>query len=190
MVREKEVEVKAKPNKSKTYLLPLLTDVVHIPKNIIDNLENTFISDSTGLNTDCISMLFKYSKDESFTEWEDELFEHPSFVQSYDLDDKVLYVLEFPERYIKEYNYFKNGQYSKFGEDTKIMIIKYLSRVYGSDPKVIPIIKKIKQILTKAESLRVKMENALNVPIGEHQELGEMVNMNKETFNFSNYNGK
>lgn len=183
--------VKRVPNRSKTYLLPLLAEEVHIPNNLINNLVDTYLSDSRGAHENCIYLLFNYdSKDPNFLKFENTLFKNKHFVNLYELNTRVLYVLKFPKAYIKEYNMFKQSKYSKFGEDTKIIIVKFLSKLYGSNPKIIPIIKKIKQVLSKAESLKVKLETELNVVIKDNQELGELIDLNKENYKFKENEGE
>lgn len=187
MVLDKKIDVREKPNKSKTYLLPLLLKDFKVTPNILNNLINTYLSDSESLHKNCIYLLFKFDGSLEFTKFEQSIFENKNFVESYDLNDKVVYVFKYPELYTTEYDNFKKGKYSKFGEDSKIIIIKTLTKYYGSSPNVIPIIKKVKQILTKADSLREKMEKELNTYIPIENELGEMADLDKEMFNFNLY---
>ena len=188
MILKKKInEEEIKINKSKTYLLPLISEVVPLPYKIINkSLLNTYVQDSKGKHKDCIYLYFKYDiVNPDFTKYEHELFNNEYFVESYDINDKVLYVFKFPEEYMNEYNYYKQGIYSKYGMDAKLMILKYLAKLLGSNVHSIPTLKKIKQILNKDNVLRGEMEKELKTRIKDSQELGEAFNSKRETFNLN-----
>ena len=81
-----------KKNKSKTYLLPLLAEVVPIDIRFYNNLVNTYISDANGLYKNCLFILHDFTfKDPKFTSYEHTLVENPYFIDSVDIENQVLY---------------------------------------------------------------------------------------------------
>mgnify|MGYP006351141503 FL=1 len=50
------------PNRSKTYLFPLLLEFYKFSDNVLHLLKNTYIYDSECLHYYCIYLLFQYDK--------------------------------------------------------------------------------------------------------------------------------
>jgi hypothetical protein len=150
---------KIKYNKSKTYLLPLLSEFVTFNKQFLPFLENTYMLDDQHKYDRCLYILHDYDfKNPEFTKYEHEFTNNELFVDLYDYNEKSLYVFKFPEEYTKEYNSLLESKYSEFGADAKELIIEFWSQMYGNNPRIIPFIKKIKQILFKEEELRKERE--------------------------------
>jgi len=176
---------KIKYNASKTYLLPLLSELVNIDDKFINYLENTYMFDENNEFFECFFLLFQFSfKNPEFTAYEHKLIENDLFVKIIDIEneDKVIYVFKFPEDYLAEYYCLQNSQYSKFGEDAKKLILKFWTIAYGKVYGGINVILTIKQKLYKDKILKEKLEKIINVKINDDAELGEHVYKHDETF--------
>lgn len=174
-----------KLNKSKTYLLPLLSEFININTKFISYLENTYLEDNENKYKDCIYILHDFNfKDKDFTAYEHELINNELYVDSYDIGSKVLYIFKFPEDYLPEYEFFKESKYSKFGEDAKILILEFWQQVYKNNPNAVIFLTKVKNILFKENKLKRELEEQLNIKINDDAELGEFIDINNETFNF------
>ena len=182
---------KIKYNTSKTYLLPLISEVIDLDLKFIDYLENTYMFDSNNEYEDCIFLHHKFDfKNPEFTAYEHKLTNNKLFVKHVDIGDKVVYIFKFPYEYLPEYYYLKDSEYSKFGKDAKELILRFWTELYGKVPVGIKLILKIKQILYKDSQLKKEIEQRLSsdkhkVILDDDSELGEHVNINDETINLS-----
>lgn len=175
-------------NKSKTYLLPLLSELVDFDKKYYDNLINTYIYDDLDKYENCIFILHKFSfKNPEYTQYEHRLVNNDLFIDLIDIDDSVLYIFKFPEEYLEEYNNFKVGRYSKYETDAKELILNFFGNIYKSNPNAVSFLLKIKQILFKDSKLKRKIEKELNAELPSNAELSSIMNKSKETFSLSKY---
>jgi hypothetical protein len=178
---------KIRYNKSKTYLLPLLAEVIEIDTRFFNHLKNTFISDTNDKYKDCIFILHDFSfKNPEFTNYEHKLTNNPYFVDLIDIDNLVLYIFKFPEEYMEEYNLFKKGKYSKFGEDAKKVIINFFGHIYQGNLNAVKFLLALKQILYKDKKLKERIEEDLRVTLPKDAELTDIASMEDETFNITN----
>jgi hypothetical protein len=178
-------------NKSKTYLLPLLSEFIEFDFKFMNCLDNTYMyADVEGYeNHFFIEHSFDFGSPE-FVAYESKLENNELFVEYIDIGDKVLYIFKFPEDYLHEYNCLINGRYSAFGVDAKELILKFWNTVYAEDITAVFTLLKIKQILFKDEKLRKQLEKELSSPkapiiIDEDAELGSFVYKEQETFELS-----
>jgi len=182
-----------KYNKSKTYLLPLMSELLNLEIKFMPHLINTYMHDENHDYQDCLFILHDFNfKNPEFTAYEHKLTNNPLFVKHIDLDNKVVYIFKFPEEYIKEYNYLFNSQYSKFGEDAKKLILDFWGTVYSGNQLGIPFLQKVRQILYKSNKLKEKIEKDLStvkhkVILDDDQELGEYVDRENETFKINEF---
>jgi len=175
---------KIKYNASKTYLLPLLSELVNIDSKFINYLENTYMFDENNEFFECFFLLFEFSfKNPEFTLYEHKLMESDLFIKTIDIEDqdKVVYVFKFPEDYLEEYYFLQNSEYSTFGEDAKKLILRFWTLAYGKFNGGINVILTIKQKLYKEKILKEKLEKIINVKIDDNAELGEHVYKHNET---------
>ena len=175
---------KVKYNASKTYLLPLLSELVNIDDKFINYLENTYMFDENNEFFECFFLLFEFSfKNPEFTAYEHKLTDSDLFVKTIDIDnqDKVIYVFKFPDEYLKEYYCLQRSEYSTFGDDAKKLILKFWTLAYGKVNGGINVILTIKQKLYKEKILKEKLEKITNVKIDDNAELGEHVSKYDET---------
>lgn len=179
---------KIRYNKSKTYLLPLLSEIVAFDKKFFISLEDTYMFDDMGKYKDCLFVLHDFSfKNPEFTSYEHKLIKNELFVDLIDMDKQVLYIFKFPEEYMDEYNYLINGHYSKFGKDAKELILDFFSDIYRGNINAVPFLLKVKQILFKDEKLKKQIENELKVKLSDDAELSDSIDIESETFNLSKY---
>lgn len=177
-----------KYNASKTYLLPLLSELVDINKNFINELQNTYMFDENNEHQECLYILHDFNfRNPEFTAYEHKLLNNELFVKHIDMGNQVLYVFKFPEEYMKEYYLLQDGKYSEFGEDAKELILDFWTEMYGKVPGGINVILKIKQILYKDKKLKQQLEERLSsrnhkVIIDDDAELGQSVDVEKEVF--------
>ena len=180
------LEIK-KYNRSKTYLLPLLSEFVEFDMKFMKYLLNTYMFIDKYPDNH-IGILHEFSiKDPEFTAYEHKLIKNEYFVELVDIGNKVLYIFKFPEIYKKEYELFKNGKYSEFGEDSKQLIIKFWTLANKGNSSLPAFLIKLKNILYKENKLKEIIEKELNVKLESNQELGEIVDRELESFKISEY---
>lgn len=175
--------MKRAPNRSKTYLLPLILEFYNLPDSVHYNFLNCFIFDTQNKHTDCIYLLYKYDiKNPVFTKFEYDLSKTDGYVTSYDLKNNlILFVLNFPEEYIYEYECYKEGLYSQYNNDAKRIILDYYkNRNISKD-----VYNKIDQVLYKRKELKLKIEKMLGVSLSEESELGDILDNESETININ-----
>jgi len=180
---------KLRYNKSKTYLLPLLAEVIDIDIRFFNNLINTYIFDVNGIYENCFFILHDFSfKNPEFTAYEHKLTNTEYFVDLVDIDNRVLYIYKFPEEYIVEYNYFKEGKYSKFEKDAKDKIINFFGNIYKGNLNAVNFLLTLRQVLYKDNKLKEKLEKELGVLLPEDAELTDIISVEDETFDITNIN--
>ena len=173
-----------RPNKSKTYLLPLISELIDFDLKFFKYLKNTYIYDSNNEYENCIFIEHEFNfKNPEFTAYEHKFIKNEYFVDLIDADKNVIYVFKFPEEYMYEYNNYINGKYSEFGADAKELILAFWTRVYENNPNAIPFLIKVKQILFKDKQLREKIEKDLKVKLPSNAELSDIVAKSDETIN-------
>ena len=175
-------------NKSKTYLLPLLSELVFFDKKFWKSLINTYMFEDTGRYKDCLLVLHDFSfRNPEYTHYENQLVKNEYFVDLYDINDKVLYIFKFPDEYMHEYNCLLEGRYSHYGVDAKELILEYFTDVYQGNPNAIPFLLKVKQILFKDEKLKEEIEDNLKIKLDKDAELQDIIDIENETFKLSEY---
>lgn len=180
---------KIKYNVSKTYLLPLISEIVDINPKFIDYLENTYMFDSKGEYKDCFFIYHKFNfKNPEFTAYENKLVNNELFVKLVDKGEYTIYIFKFPEEYLPEYDFLKNSMYSLFGNDAKQLILRFWTELYGKNTTGLRVINKIRQILYKDKILKKEIEQSLSTPkspviLSDDSELGEFVYVENETIN-------
>lgn len=175
---DKEVMVK---NKSATYLIPLLSKDISIEYNYL--IKNTYLKFNRNIgNIEYpIGLLYELEDTQRYGEYNDYVSSHPLFYKSFVTDmTHKLYVFNFPKQFITEYKLFKEGKYSKFSKEAKLLIISYSAEVY----KYPPLIEDITGVLFKLKSFRNKKEKELEMTIPDDFELTSRVVFENETFYF------
>jgi len=178
---------KGKYNKSKTYLLPLLAEVIDLDLKFYNNIVNTYIYDVNNNYKDCFFILHDFSfRNPEFTAYEHKLTNSPYFIELVDIDNKVLYIYKFPEEYLPEYNNFKIGKYSQYGKDAKEILLNFFGTIYSGNLNAIKFLMTLKQVLFKDEKLKLKLETELKVTLPPDAELTDIMVEENETFDVTN----
>lgn len=175
-------------NKSKTYLLPLLSELVDFDTKYFSFLKNTYIADDLGKYEDCFYVLHDFSfKNPEFTRYEHKITKSNLFVDLVDIGNQVLYVFKFPEDYKHEYDMFKEGKYSQFKADAKEIILSFYTSLFSGNINAVNFLLKTKQILFKDRKLKEKLERDLKVKLEPEAELASKMEISDETFELSKY---
>lgn len=179
-------------NYSYTYVLPLLSEQVYLDLKILKTIQNTYLFTNINNKPGKLYILCKYNyKDPKYSIYEDRLISNELFVESYDIKDKVLYEFNIPKVYLFENVKFINGKYSLYKKDAKNLILTFWTEMYGNIHSFVTgNLLKIKQILFKEEILRKKLESEYKVKIDKDSELGNKIDISKETFIFEDEDTK
>lgn len=183
----------ARENKSKTYLLPLLLDVVNFDlKTYYKYIKNTYVSDLKNEYQNCLFVEIAFDfETPDFIKFEHSLKQNELFVKSYDLsEDSVIYVFNFPEDYLDEYNWFLDGKYSQFSKSAKELIYLTHRRVYSDESFIIQYLVYLKQVLDRGAQLRKTLNKRLKVNLPEYAELESISDIINETINLEKNESK
>lgn len=173
-----------KYNKSKTYLLPLLSEKVYLDKRFFKYLRNTYIYDNSSIYNSSIYLLHDYRNlNINIKNYEKNIIQNKYFKDIIINKNEVTYVFDFPNDYIAEYIAFIEGKYSYFSNHSKKIILSYYTELYSGNINAITFLIKLKQILYKDEKLKNEIEKDLNVKLDYNAELTDVINHNDETFN-------
>jgi len=174
-------------NRSKTYLLPLISEVIGIESNFIDFLEDTYLFKEDDKEEYCFYIEHEFVvNNPEFIGYEHRIISNNYYLKSIDVGNRVIYVFRFPEEYLPEYNYFLDGKYSKFGEDAKQIILKFWTKMYGRTATGVAAIVRIKQVLYKDKKLKQELEDRLSseqsrVVLSDDAELIDIIETDEET---------
>jgi len=183
-----EIEVAA--NRSKTYLLPLLDEIVGL--DFVGHIQNTYLKFSPDLNIQShypFGILYKYDtsiyyregKRVSFPDWETSLKEHPLLEKVFDFGVNTLYVFDFPKEYLTEYKLFKLGKYSKFSNAAKTVILEKTSLYYKHSSIAVD----VAHVLYKNKERKRKLELELGIKLPDDCELASKFDSNEELFEYT-----
>tara|TARA_B110000003_G_C16519443_1_gene484382 strand:+ start:96 stop:851 length:756 start_codon:yes stop_codon:yes gene_type:complete len=162
----------AKKTKSSTFLFPILGGT---RSNFFwDRLfMNCFIA--TEKDSHCIALLYRWSGDPMFIQFEKTLSEFPNFRKTYDPDTQtVMFVFDIPTEYEEDYTQYLRGGYSKLTTGYKQEVLNFHGLTRHSE---------IGQILYKDSKRRERLSFKLGVKLHENAELLSIINFEDETFN-------
>lgn len=159
-------------NKSKSYVLPLLSNFIEI-KNI-SNIVNSY--------------LFLEGKDDKYIivkyRLNDETLEYVESIKSHCLINNIIenggylyIVFNVPNEILKDYEKFVDGKYSEI--ESKNTIITFLSDNYPS--RFFNTIERIRQVLYKDKALKYELEYNLDITLPEGIELSSKPDLIDET---------
>lgn len=180
-------------NKSKTYLLPLLSELLSLRIDYMDFLKNTYVNFDMEGYDGCIGILHDFSfKNPEFTKYENQLTSNELFVDLVDIDNQVLYIFRMPEEYMHEYEQFRIGKYSRFGTDAKELILSFWGEVYSEKVSAVSFLLTLKQVLFKDKRLKQKLEKDLSskgcpIVLDDDAELSSIMDEVSETFEIKEY---
>lgn len=165
---ENKLENKTIINKSLSFLLPLFQ-----LKNYND-IVNTYLGDANDTDNDFFSnkLYILCSREAHLIEY------NKHCVNSYEVNDGIMYVMQIPEKYEEDYAKFLKGQYSKFTDDAKKVICSYACR--NSIKKASDTI--IYSILYKTPARKKELEEKLDVKLSDDAELASIYNPEREVY--------
>jgi len=156
-------------NKTTLFIYPAL----ELPDNILlrNGFKNSYLVDHEyDIRWDyegCIYLLFEPEKfDDIFEDFSDYMRKHKLFKDEYDLNGKVMFVMEIPEQYKDIFLQFKLGRYSKFNRNYVQQCIPMVKK--GN-------ISKAWKIFNQDLSLRREWEKELGYREGELEKWNEEV---------------
>ena len=160
-------------NKSYTYILPMLSTQFDVVRA---NLINTYIGSDefTGYDNH-IYLLYKYLGNPRFIEYEDYLEHANLFEAKYDPDKyHVMFIFKVPEKYQIVYDLFKQGKYSEFPEDYKLLIFKFHQIVDENH--------KVAKVLYKHPDLKEELEDRLDIILPKNSEVSSVPDLDIEIY--------
>lgn len=166
------------PNKTKSYVLPMIINSMSEVKSDKPGTPeyqflNSFIGDDHYNIEDHILLLYKFSGQPWFIQFEEKLEKHPHFVYKYDPDKyHVMFVFKVPDEYKEDFKKFKEGKYSEFSQSYKDKI----GIVHKSSFSV------LKAVLYREESAYKKLENEFGIKIPRTQEASSLPIREKEYY--------
>lgn len=95
---------------------------------ITKNFENCYIGDANHPELGKkIFLLYNYQMTVEYVKFERKMEMLPDFNTDYDYGDErqVMYVLDIPEQFQKDFELFLLGEYSKFSNEYKLQILKF-----------------------------------------------------------------
>lgn len=112
-------------NKSITYMLPFLNE--QVPFRFRHLMQNTYLSCDKDDELFCV--MYKWSSDEKFKEFEGEIMNSHLFVSHTDYGDRVVYKFRLTRNMDSGRVKFIAGEYKDFSEDHKLLITDYLKLI-------------------------------------------------------------
>lgn len=170
-----------KPNKSKSYIVPLFNK--YVPVKCTELLINTFCFIQGFTEEDIFCLLYNIEQDTEDNFKEKFLINHyqqySHLIKIDKFTNKLVFIFKIPENLVGQYHLFLNGKYSKLSKESKIIILNYLKNNYPSEIKMIML---IKDILYQNQVLRKKIETDLDLILSEDAELSSVIDRDRETF--------
>lgn len=160
-----------RPNRSNTYIIPLLYQYIEFNKNALINsyLYDINNPDLNVPNIRGILMMFKW-KDNDTTKLKSSSY----LEKKYDIDgDKFMVYIRFPLDIAKEIKLILDGKYSQLSKTSKANIVAYWS---NRDTK------KLYNILHKNEKYKQQLEEDLGIKLPFDAELGSILDLHEETY--------
>tara|TARA_R100001463_G_scaffold23551_2_gene56405 strand:- start:18006 stop:18818 length:813 start_codon:yes stop_codon:yes gene_type:complete len=135
---------------------------------------NAFIGDETQSDGSEIHILYRFSGNKSFADFEFALIDLPGYIESVDTDKyHTLYKFKLPEAYKDDIQLIMQGNYSKISNTGKNRIMEF----HNSNRT-----KAIGQILYKSRERREKIERDINSKLPADAELLDMFDVSQEIF--------
>lgn len=161
-------------NKCYSYLLPLFNEICKIDPDYYIMLDNVYTRYNDELNKFTLS--YKNNENEGFIKYIKNLHDNELFIESFEKDELIYIVFDFPEDYLHEYNCYINGRFSKFRDSAKLIILDYILGVHK-----IGSAENLRKVLYKEKELKESLEFKLGLTISDDLELSSIPVINLET---------
>lgn len=162
----------ARLNKSSLFLLPMLGGTRRL--FMYDKLfVNAFIN--VEQYERCIGLLYRFSGDTMFLKFEQALKKFRNFKDTFDPSPYfVMFVFDVPADYLRDYELFIKGKYSKLSPNYKSKILEFHGfTIHGQ----------MASILFQDEKRRLRLQEELDAEIEPGSELLSIIDIEEETFN-------
>ena len=164
-------------NKSYSYLIPLLDKYCKIDGDYYIMLENVYTRHQDGDVGNIIILSYCNADNDDFTKYIEELKANELCQDFIENDDDISVILKFPDEFIDEYNFYKEGKFSQFSQEAKDIIVKYVLDTHKYKDAY-----RVKRVLNKDISLREELEHKLAMTIDRDMELSSIPDKELETF--------
>jgi len=158
------------PNKTSTFLIPLLNK-----SKLQLKVDSYFVN---GYVSDChqyLCLLYRYTGTNLYKTFEEGMIKDKLCVKHIEYDKyHVMYLFKIPDEFKLDVEHFLEGNYSKFSDTLKKLILKF----YGGGKDSI-----IAQIIYKSPNLKKLMEKDLNIRLGDNIELASKPILEQEIYN-------
>lgn len=168
------------PNRSFTYILPMLGDKItdfYLSKSSPKSqFRNCFVGDKEKPEMENkILLLYRFAGTPEYLKFEESLKQHKQFDSMYEPDRyHTMYVFNVPEEYLAEYKDFILGKYSKFKKSYKDKIQKFHNLLDNDH---------VMNVLYKREQAYRFVEDLYGIAhIPRHQEASSIPNMDDEMY--------
>jgi hypothetical protein len=165
--------------KTSTYMLPCLgINIVPYKSSIV----NAFIGDDDYPKLDShLFVLYRFSGDRKFIEFEDDLEENPLYVMSYDPEKEfVMKVFKIPENFKKDLDTFKNSKYSELTLDLKTKIVAFHN--LSPEHPLIDVLYKREAAFERLEAELNKYPGVSEIKVDRNLEASGLLDMTREVY--------
>jgi hypothetical protein len=161
----------ALPNKTSTFLLPLLNKT----KNQL-KYDTYFVNAYLTKDRKHLCLLYRFTGTKHYKEFEDSMLKEKLCIKHIDYDPyHVMYLFRIPDKFKEDVNFFIEGKYSKFSNTLKSLIFRF----YGSSTETV-----IFQVIHKSPQLKAMIENDLHVKLDDDMELASKPILEQEIIKF------
>lgn len=147
-------KVKVVPNKSLTYMLPLVDSELNL--DFRTHLLNSYVSFDKGDKV--YSLLYKWSADKGYLKYEDRLLNHHMSRGHKDLGDMVIYKFKLTPEMELARELFLEGKVKDFSDSHKQQILDYLKKAgFNNGARIAKILDKDNSILSAPPLLETEV---------------------------------
>jgi hypothetical protein len=161
-------------NKSYSYLLPLFNEECKLDNDYFIMLNNVYTRYNDKLGNFVIC--YDDSDNDLFIQYIKELHDNELFIESFQENNKIYLVFNYPKAYEYDYNCYLKGKFSKFRNSAKLIIVDYILNIHK-----IATADKVRKVLYKEKELRERLEGQLGLKISTSLELSSIPDIKLET---------
>lgn len=146
------------------------------------SIVNAFIGDDDYPKLDShLFVLYRFSGDRKFIEFEDDLEENPLYVMSYDPEKEfVMKVFKIPENFKKDLDTFKNSKYSELTLDLKTKIVAFHN--LSPEHPLIDVLYKREAAFKRLEAELNKYPGVSEIKVDRNLEASGLLDMTREVY--------
>lgn len=164
-------------NKSYSYLVPLLSEFCPVDKDYIILLDNVYALHVDYPDETMITISYEFIDNDMFMQYLELFRKNELFKEMYVDKENISITFYFPKDYLQEHLLYCQGKFSRFREEAKDCILKYILDIHKLKDA-----ERIRRVLYKDESLRKELEKKLDLLIDPNLELSSKPNLVNEMF--------